>query len=159
MKRSTVVAVVVVAVLGGLFVLRRTTNILGGRDQVAVQLNNDPADGICKAADPQPGGGAWLHKVTFTVTNNCRDTQYAAFLNYRERLAGGVLSPTPETVVNPDPANSPAINPAAAVDVPVRVTKFYFRFRVTTFKYQICVGPAANPTTNCTDPDFDVWPF
>src|SRR5262245_5760902 len=164
MKRSTVVAVGIVAVLGGLFVLRRTTNILGGRapHEATVRLNIDPTDGMCKATDPGPVGGAWLHKITFTLQNNCPGGQYAPFLDYHERLEDGSLSQTPDNVVDQDPADSRAIDPAPQqppVTVPVRVTKFYVRFRITTFKYRICVGPAPSPRTNCLDPDFDVWPF
>ena len=41
-----------------------------------------------------------------------------------------------------------------------RAGKFNWNpFGDKVYKYKICVGPSPNPSTNCLDPDVDVWPF
>jgi hypothetical protein len=119
-------------------------------------------DGTCKATDGVGVlGGKKAAKVTWFVSNYCDSDQYLRFTHYQERLDPNdptKLGPVDPDVVDPDPRDSNKIKAGdedKKVEANIKkdgggVEKLY--------KYWICVGPASGPTTNCLDPDIDVWP-
>ncbi|MBZ5555945.1 MAG: hypothetical protein LAO77_01585 [Acidobacteriia bacterium] len=160
MNRTTVVVGVVAIVVLGTFATRRTTRILAGGGKADIDVLLSMQNGVCAAQNPEALGGAWFHKVKWHVTNrDCDAPQYVAFQVYRPHLEGGGLG-SPAQVIDPDPAYSGSVaRGAPAVTVDGRVAKFHVGVNDVAYKYQICVGPTPNPTTNCLDPDVDVWPF
>jgi hypothetical protein len=159
MRRTVVVTVVAVGVVA---LLVAGTRYMGlwretGSDTVTVTLSQQASGSPCLAADPAPLGGVWKKKLTWNVVNNCTSSQYVSFGNYREHLAGTNLG-SPEKIVDPDPAFGGPINPnGGTAPVAGRIDKWNW-FSEGNYKYTICVGTSARPTTNCTDPDVDVWP-
>lgn len=162
MKPIVVVLVIAgVIVVIGLFGARQQLGFVSAAAKSEVNVQLTLQGGICKVKDPvETVGGAWKNKIKWTVSNvDCPEAQYTTFLEYRERLAGGGLG-SPEAVVDPDPAYSNRIAMGASDPVHAKIDKFNWNpFSDWTYKYKICVGPAAHPTTNCLDPDVDVWPF
>ena len=63
--------------------------------------------------------------------------------------------------MDPDPAYSLEIRPTKSDHVEAEIVKLHFSIsgEDLIFKYSICVGPSSKPTTNCLDPDVDVWPY
>ena len=163
MKRLIAVAVVgivVVALFSG--TVRRMVGFSyqGGKDKVEVHLTMQ--GGICMAKGPVADiGGGWKYKIEWTVINECPTAQYAGFLEYQERLAGGGLGPIETGIVVSDPADSNQIPPGGSDKVKAKIDKLHLSWSNTdkVYKYKICAGPAAHPTTNCLDPDADVGPF
>src|SRR5439155_12806659 len=98
-------------------------------------------------------------KIRWNVTNvDCDTPQFVTFLEYRE-YSGATLE-QPEHIVEPDPASSGQLARGASDKVEAKIEKFNWNpFADKVYKYKICVGPSPNPSTNCLDPDVDVWPF
>jgi hypothetical protein len=63
--------------------------------------------------------------------------------------------------VDPDPAYSKRLARGDSDTVNGKIDKLHFSWSNSDkrYKYKICVGPNPNPSTNCLDPDVDVWPF
>ena len=98
--------------------------------------------------------------MVWHVTNGCATDQYLTFTHYQEHLAAGGLGPVVTDVVNPDPLYSDKIK-AGASDKKVKgeISKDNSGGSADKlYKYRVCVGASPNPTTNCLDPDVDIWP-
>ena len=166
MNRLTVVVVLVtvavVVLLAGHFILRQSFGFFagGGNAQVTVQLTLQ--NGVCSVRGPVDDlGGAWKNKVRWNIDNTCAAPQYVSFLEYKEDFGAGNYGPIEPagSIVDPDPANSAQVLQGAPVSVEGKIAKLHFtHFGDKRYKYKICVGPAMGPTTNCLDPDVDVWP-
>jgi hypothetical protein len=154
MKRI-VGTVVAVAVAASLVAGSRYLGLWKGTGSENVDVNLSMQGLVCRAQDPQPLGGVWQKKITWTVVNNCTSPQYVSFGNYREHL-GAQLGP-PEKVVEPNPAFSAQINPNGTEVLKGKIAKWNW-FSEGSYKYDICVGSSPQPASNCTDPDVDVWP-
>jgi hypothetical protein len=157
MKRI-VLAVLVVVV--GLFAVRRFTGFPSGRGKKEVDVQVTMQGGVCAVKSPVDElGGAWKNKVRWNATNvDCDASQYVTFLEYRARNESGLSEP--EHIVDPDPASSRQLARGSSDRVDAKIDKFNWNpFGDKVYKYKICVGPSPNPSTNCLDPDVDVWPF
>jgi hypothetical protein len=170
MKRVLIVVLVAIAVvLVGVVAFhtaRSTFGILagGGRPTVPVALTMQ--NGVCSVQGPVGDlGGGYRAPIKWDVTNNCTaPAQYVSFLEYREDFGPGSYGPIEKGIVDPDPAPDAQhlrlIAPGGRDSIDARIVKLHFsHFGDRRYKYKICVGPAPNPTTNCLDPDVDVWPF
>jgi len=160
MKRIAVALIVVGVIAVGLFAGRRVMGLASGKGKREVPVQLTMQDGVCRVKAPvEDLGGAWKNKIRWNATNvDCDTPQYVASLEYHERI-DGVLDEA-EHVVDPDPAYSKQIARTASDTVDGKIDKFNWNpFRDKTYKYKICVGPDPNPSTNCLDPDVDVWPY
>jgi hypothetical protein len=106
-------------------------------------------------------GGRKNGNVVWHVNNGCDSAQYLTITHYQERKEDGTLGDVVTDVVNPDPLYSEKIG-KHATDKKVRgmiVKDNTGGSKDKEYKYWICVGPNSHPpTTNCLDPDVDVWP-
>jgi hypothetical protein len=149
-------ALVVVPLLGGPHLVFPPGK---GKNRVDVTLSMQ--GGRCIALDPSRLGERDGKQITWHVVNqNCQTPQYVSFREYREDLGGGNYG-MPEHVVDKDPASSPqAIPMLASYDVTAKIDKANRTLIFDlSYKYKICIEPTPDPSTNCTDPDVDVWPF
>jgi len=137
-----------------------------GNNEIPITLATQ-ADGSCKAEDPTTKGdyigGKRYHILRWDVQNNCKGTQFVSFTNFRLRDASDPtkLGPQDKNVVSPDPADSDAIDAGKRDHVDTEMIRWLLGAwnDDLVFKYSICVGTTKHPTTNCTDPDLDVWPY
>lgn len=161
MKRIVAVLFLVGVVGVGLFAVRRVTGFASGNGKSAVDVKLTMQGSVCKVQEPVDdlgGDRLFKNKIRWNVTNdNCETQQYVAFLEYRERI-GSSLGEV-EHVVDPDPAYSKQIAQGGRDEVLAKIDKLNWTFNDKKYKYKICVGPNPKPTTNCLDPDVDVWPF
>ena len=162
MKRIAIAVVVVGVAALGLFSARRFVGFAngGGKPEADVQLTVQ--GGVCGARAPvEDLGGGWKYKIKWNVKNvDCDIPQYVAFLEYRERIGSG-FGPPENGIVDPDPAYSKRLARGDSDTVNGKIDKLHFSWTNSDkkYKYKICVGPNPNPSTNCLDPDVDVWPF
>ena len=160
MKRFSIALLLIVVVAVGLFAGRRLLGFASGNGKPETSVQLTIQDGVCRVKEPVDDlGGGWKNKVRWNVTNvDCDTPQYVAFLEYRERTDSGLGAI--EHVVDPDPAYSRRLERGSSDGVDAKIDKFNWNpFRDKKYKYKICVGPSANPSTNCLDPDVDVWPY
>lgn len=160
MKPIAIAVVVVGVVVVGLFTARRFVEFGKGDGKPETDVQLTMQSGVCKVKDPVDRlGGYYRNKIRWNVTNgDCDTPQYVALLEYRERIGSSLGAP--EHIVDPDPAYSKQIARGGSDTVDAKIDKFNWdSFNDKTYKYKICVGPNPNPSTNCLDPDVDVWPF
>lgn len=162
MKRIAIAVVVVGVVVLGLFTARRFVGFGKGDGKAETDVQLAMQSGVCQVKEPVDRlGGYYRNKIKWNVTNvDCNTPQYVAFLEYRERL-GSTLGPIDNGIVDPDPAYSKQLARGVNEKVDGKIVKFHVSMSGDdrVFKYKICVGPDPKPTTNCLDPDVDVWPF
>jgi len=130
-----------------------------GGPRTFVTLVKQP-DGSCQATDGVGVlGGKKGNKVTWYVSNYCDTPQYLTFTHYQERIDATTLGPVETNVIDPDPKYYDKLDPGEEdKKVEAKIIKDNTSAKNKSYKYWICVGPAAKPMTNCLDPDVDVWP-
>ena len=173
MRRISVAIALVVGLVGVglLMACRHSVNVKGfvrgnkGGPHTYVTLETQP-DGSCKATSGVGTlGGKWKAKLTWHLTNNCTTAQYVRVMHYQEYRSADEPDPTKlravdDNIVDPTPADSNRLDPG---DDDKKLEAHIKKDNTGSgkdilYKYWICVGSTPGPTTNCLDPDVDIWP-
>ena len=171
MRRPAVVVALVVGLVGValLTACRHSVNFYasakGNKGGPQTYVNLDDSSGTC-VATPGVGtlGGKWKAKLTWNVKNNCATAQYIRIWHYQEYENSDAPDPTKlkdidTNIIDPTPKDSKKFDPGEGDTIDAHIKKDNTGGgKDKLYKYWICVGTSTGPTTNCLDPDVDIWP-